>query len=84
MQAMYDRQTALAGVLNASSTVNGGGRGAMAMPTGAGGSLSGLLPGGRSGGDAGGMPGELDPYDTANGQTKSNHGLIKIAIKRFI
>lgn len=70
MQAMYDRQTALAGVLNASSTVNGGGRGAMAMPTGAGGSLSGLLPGGRSGGDAGGMPGELDPYDTANGQTK--------------
>lgn len=71
MQAMYDRQTALAGVLNAGSTVNAG-RGAMAMPTGASaGSLSNFLPGGRSSGaDAGGMPGEPDPYDTANGQTK--------------
>ena len=75
MQAMYDRQTALAGVLNAGSTVNGGGRGAMAIPTGTGGgSLSGLLSGGRVGagvgGGDGGMQGELDPYDAANGQTK--------------
>lgn len=70
MQAMLDRQTALAGVLNNTSTVNGGGRGVSA-PTSAGGGLSGLLGAARSGGEAGGgMPGELDPYDMANGQSK--------------
>ncbi|MFL1616226.1 hypothetical protein GHT89_16650 [Acinetobacter baumannii] len=72
-QAMYDRQTALAGVLNTGSTINSNRSGGVSMPTGAaGGALSGLLPGGgrASVSESGGMSGELDPYDAANGQTK--------------
>lgn len=74
MQAMFERQNALAGVLNASSTVNGGGGSRAGGGASNGGGLAAFMPNasGMPGGSA--MPmesgGEQDSFDVANGQTK--------------
>lgn len=75
MQAMFERQNALAGVLNAGSTVNAGG-GARAAMGGAGGGMAGFMPtaGGMGGASVPvpmeGSGGEQNSFDVANGQSR--------------